>query len=108
MTYSQPDKLYPDCSFYFGPSAAPTVLPGVRVIGTVHGRIRALDTRAGVDLWTFVTAKEFVTGNGIAGHGGAIDAGGAIAAGNMLYIQSGYSPFAQLPGNVLLGFETQP
>ncbi len=107
MTYFQRDKLYPDCSFYFGPSAAPTVLPGVLVIGGLDGRIRALDSRTGAELWTFETVKEFVTVNGIAGHGGSIDAGGAIAAGNMLYIQSGYSQFAQLPGNVLLGFEAQ-
>ena len=33
---------------------------------------------------------------------GAIDVGGQVIADGWLYVQSGYSMFGQLPGNVLL------
>jgi polyvinyl alcohol dehydrogenase (cytochrome) len=45
--------------------------------------------------------------NGVEAHGGVIDAAGAIALGDMLYVQSGYSLFAQLPGNALLAFRVR-
>jgi polyvinyl alcohol dehydrogenase (cytochrome) len=44
--------------------------------------------------------------NGISGHGGAIDVSGQVAADGWLYVQSGYSMFGQLPGNVLLAYTT--
>jgi hypothetical protein len=33
---------------------------------------------------------------------------GVQYAGNMVYMQSGYTLFGQLPGNVLLAFEIAP
>ncbi len=42
--------------------------------------------------------------NGIDGHGGAIDVSGQVLADGWLYVQSGYSMFGQLPGNVLLAY----
>jgi polyvinyl alcohol dehydrogenase (cytochrome) len=55
-------------------------------------------------LWSFATTREYNTVNGIYAHGGAIDAAGAVAVDDMLYVQSGYSMFGQLPGNALLAF----
>ena len=107
MAYFQRDKLYPACSFYFGPSAPPTVLPGLVVQGGLDGKIRVLGSDNGKELWTYDTMKDFETVNGVPAHGGSIDAAGAIAVGQMLYIQSGYSLFGQLPGNALLAFEVR-
>ncbi|MEZ5501466.1 MAG: hypothetical protein R3E50_01980 [Halioglobus sp.] len=49
-------------------------------------------------------SQTFDTVNGVTGHGGAIDVGGQVLAGGWLYVQSGYSMFGQLPGNVLLAY----
>jgi polyvinyl alcohol dehydrogenase (cytochrome) len=38
-------------------------------------------------------------------HGGSIDVAGVQAVGRMIYVQSGYMQFGQIPGNVLLAFE---
>ncbi len=47
--------------------------------------------------------------NDVDTHGGSIDVAGALAVGNMLYVQSGYSIFGQLPGNALLAYHlTEP
>ena len=35
----------------------------------------------------------------------AIDVSGQVIAGEWLYVQSGYSMFGQLPGNVLLAYK---
>jgi polyvinyl alcohol dehydrogenase (cytochrome) len=42
--------------------------------------------------------------NGAAGHGGAINGPGATVAGGMVFVNSGYGFFGQIPGNVLLAF----
>lgn len=51
------------------------------------------------------TARPFETVNGVEAHGGSIDNAGVQVAGRMVYVQSGYSLFGQLPGNVLLASE---
>lgn len=53
------------------------------------------------------TAREFQAVNGVVTHGGSIDAAGAIAVGDMLYAQSGYAQFGELPGNALLAFRVR-
>ena len=53
---------------------------------------------------TAATARSFGTVNDVEAHGGSIDVAGAQLAGDMLYVQSGYGQFAQLPGNVLLAY----
>ncbi|MCH8861862.1 MAG: hypothetical protein IID51_05070, partial [Proteobacteria bacterium] len=42
--------------------------------------------------------------NGVEAHGGAIDVQGPVIADGMLFIQSGYGLFGQMPGNILLAF----
>ena len=108
MAYFGRTELYPKCSFYFGLSAAPTVIGGVIVAGGLDGRLRAFAAADGEERWSFDTVREFESVNGVQTHGGAIDAAGPIAVGDMLYVQSGYSLFAQLPGNALLAFRVKP
>ena len=105
MTYFRRETLYPECSFYFGLSAAATALPGVVFAPALDGRVRAFATADGSLLWSFDTARPFETTNGVDAHGGSIDSAGVQAAGRMVYVQSGYALFGQLPGNALLAFE---
>jgi polyvinyl alcohol dehydrogenase (cytochrome) len=92
------------CSFYYGLSAALLTTPELVFSGGLDGRIRAFDIATGDLLWQDNTARAFDAGNGISGHGGAIDVSGQVVAGDWLYVQSGYSMFGQLPGNMLLAY----
>jgi hypothetical protein len=42
--------------------------------------------------------------NGVPAHGGSIAAAGPAIAGGLLYVMSGYSRSALMPGNILLAF----
>ena len=69
--------------------------------------MRAYDKATGELVWSFDTAIDYETVNGIKGYGGgALGYGGAVIADNRLFITSGndYAQFA-MPGNVLLMFE---
>jgi polyvinyl alcohol dehydrogenase (cytochrome) len=92
------------CSFYYGLSAAATVTPELAFSAGLDGRIRAYDLASGDILWQAETARPLDTDNGFSGHGGAIDVSGQVVADGWLYVQSGYSMFGQLPGNVLLAY----
>lgn len=92
------------CWLYYRMSAAPTALPGVVFAPSLDGILRAFSTTDGRLLWQFDTNKAFATVNGVDARGGSMDSAGVIAAGNMIYVQSGYGSFGQLPGNVLLAF----
>jgi polyvinyl alcohol dehydrogenase (cytochrome) len=90
---------------YAANSAAPTVMPGVVFAGGLDGHMRAHSTEDGRILWDFDTARDFETVNGIPGRGGSIDGPGPVIAGGLLFVNSGYGSFSQMPGNVLLAFE---
>ncbi|KAA1189163.1 PQQ-binding-like beta-propeller repeat protein [Pseudohalioglobus sediminis] len=92
------------CSFFYGLSAAATATREVVFSGALNGILRAYDVATGELLWQTETARPFATVNGVEGHGGAIDVDGQVLAGDWLYVQSGYSMFGQLPGNVLLAY----
>lgn len=92
------------CSFYYGLSAAVLATPELVFSAGLDGRVRAFDIASGEILWQAATAKPFAADNGITGHGGAIDVSGQVLADGWLYVQSGYSMFGQLPGNVLLAY----
>jgi polyvinyl alcohol dehydrogenase (cytochrome) len=85
-------------------SAAVTAIPGVVFSGGVSGYLGAYSTTDGTLLWTVDTAIEYHAVNGVAARGGAIDAAGPVIVDGMLYVDSGYSPWGGLPGNVLLAF----
>ena len=88
--------------------AAPTMIPGVIFAGTSTGRLYAISTADGKQLWEFNTANEFETVNKIPGHGGAITSSGAVVANGMVFIGSGYAiSSAASGGNLLLAFSVQ-
>ncbi len=92
------------CSFYYGLSAAVLATPELVFSAGLDGRIRAFDIAGGELLWQAETAQSFNADNGVTGHGGAIDVSGQVIADGWLYVQSGYSMFGQLPGNMLLAY----
>ena len=97
----------PTCLAIAGCSAAQpapvTVIPGVALLGSWDGHIRAYETLSGKIVWDFDTARDFETVNGVKAHGGSINSMAPVVAGGSLYITSGYSGNA-MPGNVLLAF----
>jgi len=92
------------CSYYYGLSAAVLATGELVFSAGLDGRIRAFDIASGDVLWQAETAVPIAADNGISGHGGAIDVSGQVMADGWLYVQSGYSMFGQLPGNVLLAY----
>lgn len=88
-------------------SAAPTVIPGVVFAGTLDGHIRAYSATDGKILWDYDTVKEYESVNGIKGKGGSLDGPSPVVADGMLFVNSGYGMFGELPGNVLLAFDVE-
>ena len=66
----------PPCAGQTGCSAAqmapPTAIPGVVLVGSLDGHLRAYDTRNGYPLWDFDTARPFQTTNGVDARGGSL------------------------------------
>ncbi|HSW32537.1 MAG TPA: PQQ-binding-like beta-propeller repeat protein, partial [Steroidobacteraceae bacterium] len=93
---------WPECSYYYGQSAAAVIANGVVYAGALDGKLRMLDASTGEALRIIETNRAFTGSNGVEGHGGAIDVGGAIVDGDQLLILSGYGMFGQMPGNMLL------
>jgi polyvinyl alcohol dehydrogenase (cytochrome) len=85
-------------------SAAVSVIPDVVFSGALDGHLRAYSTADGRILWDYDTVRDFTTSNGVPGHGGAVNGPGATVAGGMVFVNSGYALFGQMPGNVLLAF----
>jgi len=80
------------------------VIPGVVFLGGSDGKLWALASSDGRELWSFETARTFDTVNAVPAHGGSIIAPGPSVAGGMLLVGSGYGVVADKPGNVLLAF----
>jgi polyvinyl alcohol dehydrogenase (cytochrome) len=88
-----------------GTNAAASLIPGVVFVGGNDGKLHALSTADGSNVWEFDTAKPFDTVNKVAGaHGGAISSVGPAIVGGMMYIGSGYGVGGGPFGNVLLAF----
>ena len=85
-------------------SAAVTAIPGVVFSGSVDGHLRAFSAADGKVLWDVDTARDYDAVNGVRGQGGSLDGPGAVVVGGMLFVNSGYSRFGGMPGNVLLAF----
>jgi polyvinyl alcohol dehydrogenase (cytochrome) len=73
-------------------------------IGGTDGKLHALASADGKELWSFDTAREFPTVNQVPAHGGSIGSIGPTIAGGMMFLGSGYSVASGTPGNVLLAF----
>jgi polyvinyl alcohol dehydrogenase (cytochrome) len=89
---------------YAANSAAPAAIPGVIFSGGLDGYMRAYATENGSLLWEYDTTGEIQTVNGIPGYGGAIDGPAPVVAGGLVFVNSGYGMFGQMPGNLLLAF----
>jgi len=48
--------------------------------------------------------QDFATVNGVKARGGSINGPGPAVVAGMLYVNSGYGAFGEMPGNVLLAF----
>ena len=84
--------------------AAVTAVPGIVFSGSLDGGLRAYATDDGSLIWSFDTNKEFLTVNGVKAKGAAMDGPGATIVDGMLFVNSGYGLYFQMPGNVLLAF----
>ncbi len=89
-------------------SAAVTAVPGAVFSGAFDGHLRAFSAEDGTVIWDFDTARAFATVNGVPAKGGSMDGPGPVIAGGMLFVNSGYSRFGGMPGNVLLAFSSEP
>jgi len=100
------NETWPDCPREIGLSAAPMGIPGAVISGGLDGLVRIHDSRDGSVIFSDNTARPFAdTVNGVPGHGGSLDNATTVVAGNMMYVQSGYSMFGGVPGNVLIAYE---
>ena len=88
-------------------AAASSAIPGAVFIAGTDGKVRALASADGHELWSFDTARDFTTVNGVGAHGGSIGSIGPAIVGGMVFIGSGYSVTSGIPGNVLLAFAPQ-
>ena len=95
----------PRCEFLYGFSAAPILIDGAVVTGSLDGYVRVFDAADGKILFSYDTIRQYQTVNGIKGQGGAIDSASLVAANGMLLVNSGYGMFGQPQGNVLLAFK---
>ena len=92
----------PNCSP--AQSAALTAIPGAVFSPSMDGHLRAYSTEEGNILWDFDTARDYKTVNGVTARGGSMDGPGAVIVNGMLFVNSGYSRFGGMRGNVLLAF----
>ena len=113
VSWRAPLSAVPTTSIDFTPSSslishgtAATAIPGAVLIGGSDGKLFAVSSTDGRDLWSFDTARSFTTVNDVTAHGGSFGAPGPAVAGGMLFVGSGYS-VRGMPGNVLLAFSTQ-
>ncbi len=99
-------KLVANCDTKFGFSAAPLVVDGAIVGGTLGGQVIILDGKDGKVLKTFdSTAPVTPLNTAVAGKGGSIDSHGLSAGAGMIFVNSGYGSFSQTPGNVLIAMK---
>jgi polyvinyl alcohol dehydrogenase (cytochrome) len=85
-------------------ASASTGFPGVILQGASNGKLHALLTHNGRELWSFETMREFATVNNVRAKGGSISVSAPVVAGRMLFVGSGYGVLGGTPGNVLLAF----
>jgi polyvinyl alcohol dehydrogenase (cytochrome) len=83
-----------------------SAVPGAVFSGALDGVVRAYSTTDGAVLWSYDTAREFATVNGVAARGGSIDTGGPAIAHGMVLTTSGNGTWGGQRGNVLLAFGT--
>jgi len=85
-------------------AAATSAIPGVAFVGGTDGKIHAVSTADGKQIWEENTAREYDTVNKVPAHGGGMGSAGPTIVGGMLYVGSGYGVIGGNPGNALLAF----
>ena len=101
------DNPWPECPFQFTFSAAPMSNADLVFAAALNGKVYAFAADSGEVLWQDHTVKAYEAVNGLDAHGGSIDNAGVQLAGDMLFLQSGYSLFGQMPGNALIAYRTK-
>lgn len=84
--------------------AAVTSIPGAVFAGHMDGYLRAYAADTGRVLWEYDTRQPIATLSGAQAHGGSIGGAGPVVYNGMVYLNSGYSLYGHLPGNVLYAF----
>ena len=97
--------LVSNCVTRYGFSAAPIVVDGAVIGGTLGGQVFVLDGKNGKVLKQLDTVGPAKTINPVPGKGGSIDAHGISAGAGMVFINSGYGSFSQTPGNVFFALK---
>ncbi|CAN5237819.1 PQQ-binding-like beta-propeller repeat protein [soil metagenome] len=95
----------PRCASSFGFSAAPTVIDGAVVQGSLDGMVWVVDETTGALLSRYDTLRDYAGVNGVKGRGGSIDGPGVTAANGLLLVNSGYGMFGQVAGNTLVALK---
>ena len=95
----------PRCAQVFGFSAAPAVIDGAVVQGSLDGKVWVLDEKTGAVLSSYDTLRDYAGVNGVKGRGGSIDGPGVTAANGLLLVNSGYGMFGQVAGNTLVALK---
>jgi polyvinyl alcohol dehydrogenase (cytochrome) len=97
-------KFVPRCQGLYGLSGAPTIIGEHVITGGLDGRVYMLERKTGKLVWTFDTARDFETFNGVKGNGASVDNASIIAANGLVIMNSGYGLFGQGAGNVMVAF----
>ncbi len=96
-------RLTTVCGGRHGLSAAPLVIDGALLAGSLDGRLWVFEAATGKVLHMVDTAATaYQPVNKIPGAGGSIDAAGLFAGDGMVFVNSGYASFGQAGGNVLV------
>jgi polyvinyl alcohol dehydrogenase (cytochrome) len=85
-------------------AAAASAIPGVAFVGGTDGKIHAVATADGKQIWEVNTSRDYDTVNKVPAHGGGMGSAGPTIVGGMLYVGSGYGVIGGSPGNALLAF----
>jgi polyvinyl alcohol dehydrogenase (cytochrome) len=93
------------CDQRYGFSAAPIVVDGAVVAGTLDGKLFVFDGETGAVLREFDTTAPLATVNGVPGRGGAIDSHSVAAGAGHVFVGSGYASFDQAAGNMLIALK---
>ncbi|MDP3740207.1 MAG: PQQ-binding-like beta-propeller repeat protein [Hyphomonadaceae bacterium] len=99
-------KLVASCELKYGFSAAPLVVDGAVVGGTLGGEVFILDGKNGKVLKQIdIIGPRSTLNPAVPGKGGSIDAHGLSAGAGMIFVNSGYGSFGQTPGNVFFALK---
>jgi polyvinyl alcohol dehydrogenase (cytochrome) len=102
--YAAPPPCGPTPGCSPAQSMAVTAIPGAVFSGSLDGHLRAFSPEDGHVLWDFDTVRDYKTVNGVRAKGGSLDGAGPVIVKGMVFVNSGYSRFGGMPGNVLLAF----